>query len=248
MLQNSPLLMKVELLQSIPNDFPFLHLYPLHFKKNITIIIGENGVGKSTILEALAVKFGCPAEGGSVNFNFSTENTHLDYTQHLRIAKNGKKIKDIFFYRSETFYTFLSEMRRLDSDTSHYAGTPIKTYYGGRDLHTVSHGESMIALYSHRFKDQSLYFLDEPEASLSIANQINFAERVLQLSQQGSQFIIATHSPIIMAIPEATLLQITSNSKYETTFADTNQYYLLKELIDSKGDFLKNILNSSNEI
>lgn len=241
MLKNSPFLMKVELLQSIPDDFPFFHLYPLHFKKNITIIVGENGVGKSTILEALAVKFGCPAEGGSVNFNFSTENTHLDYTQHLRIAKNGKKIKDTFFYRSETFYTFLSEMRRLDNDPE--GGNKINTYYGGRDLHTVSHGESMVALYSHRFRDQSLYFLDEPEASLSIANQISFVERVLQLSQQGTQFIIATHSPIIMAMPEATLLQVTPNSKYETTFAETKHYYLLKELIESKGEFLRHIVD-----
>ncbi|WP_111859031.1 AAA family ATPase [Acinetobacter sp. CFCC 10889] len=240
--EKSPFLMKVELLQSIPDDFPFYHLYPLHFKKNITVIVGENGVGKSTILEALAVKFGCPAEGGSINFNFSTEDTHLDYTKHLRIAKNGKKIKDIFFYRSETFYTFLSEMRRLDNEPE--GGSRINTYYGGRDLHTVSHGESMIALYSHRFKEQSLYFLDEPEASLSIANQINLVERILQLSQQGTQFIIATHSPVIMAIPDATLLQITQNSQYETTFSETNHYYLLKELINSKGDFLRHILNS----
>lgn len=236
-----PLLIKIELLNSIDADFNFLHLYPLKFHKNITILIGENGIGKSTILEALAVKLGCPAEGGSRNFKFETENTHLDYTKHLRLTKSFRTIRDIFFYRAESFYTFLSEMNKLDAVESF--SPAIKSYYGGRNLHTLSHGESMKALYSNRFKPESIYILDEPEAALSISNQIDFIEKILTLSKLGTQFIIATHSPILMAMPEATLIQLTANGKYETRFVKTNAYYMMKQIINSDGDYLNHIIN-----
>ncbi|MBJ9578321.1 AAA family ATPase [Acinetobacter baumannii] len=240
-LEDKPLLFKVELLSSIQEDFPFLHLFPFNFSRNITILTGENGTGKSTFLEALALKLGCPAEGGSINFNYKTDDTHVDFTKHVRLAKSGKKIKDVFFFRSETFYTFLSEMRRLDSDSE--GGGKINNYYGGRDLHTLSHGEAMMALVNNRFKGDSLYILDEPEVALSIANQINFIEKLLQLSKKGAQFVIATHSPLLMMMPDADLVQFTNNSKYEINFCDTNNFYILKELFSSEGEFLKKIID-----
>lgn len=240
-LQTDLLLKRVELLKTIPNDFKFLHLFPTEFNKNITVISGENGMGKSTLLEALAVKMGCPAEGGSVNFHYSTEDTHLDYTKHLRVSKTGKRIQDIFFYRAETFYTFLSEMRKLDSE---YSFDPhIKSYYGGGDLHTVSHGESMRALFKYRFKPNGLYILDEPEASLSISSQIDFIEKIQILSKDGAQFIIATHSPILMLMPNIELFQVSNNSICEICFKDTNMYYLYNEILKSKGEFINNIIS-----
>lgn len=241
MYENKPLLKRVDLLSSIPDSFQFMHLYPLCFTKNITVITGENGVGKSTILEALAVKLGCPAEGGSKNFNFATENTHLDYTKHLRISKSSTKIEDVFFYRSETYYNLLSEMRNLDSELSF--DPKINSYYGGKDLHTISHGESMRALFFNRFRGKGLYILDEPEASLSIASQIDFVERIIQLAKEGAQFIIATHSPVIMLMPDIELIQITDNNYRYVNFTDTNIYYLYKEILESKGSFLKDIIS-----
>ncbi|WP_017395271.1 AAA family ATPase [Acinetobacter haemolyticus] len=236
-----PLLTKVELLNTIPDDFPFLHLYPLEFKKNITVITGENGSGKSTILEALALKFGCSAEGGTVNFNYKTEDTHLDYSSHLRIQKSPRRIRDIFFYRSETYYNFLTEMRQLDNAPSF--GPPIRNFYGGKDLHTLSHGEAMKALIDHRFRAEGLYILDEPESALSVNNQINFVEKVIQLSKQGAQFIIATHSPILMLMPDIQLLQLNENSLREVNFTDTHIYYMYKEIINSNGDYLNQIID-----
>lgn len=242
MYENTPMLKRIDLLNTIHHDFPFMHLYPLCFTKNITVITGENGAGKSTILEALAVKLGCPAEGGSINFHYETENTHLDYTKHLRISKSGKKIEDIFFYRSETYYNLLTEMRNLDSELSF--DPKINSYYGGRDLHTISHGESMRALFFNRFRGGGLYILDEPEASLSIASQIDFVERIIQLAKEGAQFIIATHSPVIMLMPDIDLIQITENNYRYVDFINTNIYYLYKEILESKGEFLKNIINT----
>lgn len=242
MYENKLLLKRVDLLKSIPDSFQFMHLYPLCFTKNITVITGENGVGKSTILEALAVKLGCPAEGGSKNFNFATENTHLDYTKHLRISKSSIKIEDVFFYRSETYYNLLSEMRNLDSELSF--DPKINSYYGGKDLHTISHGESMRALFFNRFRAKGLYILDEPEASLSIASQIDFVERIIQLAKEGAQFIIATHSPVIMLMPDIELIQITDNNYRYVNFTDTNIYYLYKEILESKGSFLKDIIST----
>ncbi|MDR7016300.1 AAA family ATPase [Acinetobacter sp. 3657] len=236
-----PFLTRVELLNTIPDDFPFLHLYPIEFKKNITVITGENGSGKSTILEALALKFGCAAEGGSINFNYKTEDTHFDYSPHLRIHKSARRIKDIFFYRSETYYNFLTEMRQLDAAASF--SPPIRNAYGGKDLHMMSHGEAMKALIDHRFRAEGLYILDEPEAALSISNQINFIEKVIQLSQAGTQFIIATHSPIIMLMPNIQLLQLTENSFREVNFSDTHIAYMYKEILNSNGEFIKQIID-----
>ncbi|MFB2539525.1 MULTISPECIES: AAA family ATPase [unclassified Acinetobacter] len=240
MLENKPLLTEVKLIQQPSDDFAFYHLYPFKFNKNITIIMGENGIGKSTFLEVLAVKLGCPAEGGSINFHYSTNDSHFDYSQSLRLVKSGRKIHDIFFYRSESFYNFISEMQQLDQGIG---GGLIRDYYGGKDLHQVSHGESMKSLYHHRFKAQGLYILDEPEASLSMSNQIDFIEKILQLSKQGSQFIIATHSPLIMAMPDADLFRFSQHRYYPLDFFESNEYYLLKNIINSQGQFLKDILN-----
>lgn len=223
------------------NDF-VNYLYPIYFTKPITLFIGDNGVGKSTILESLAVHLGCPAEGGSRNFNFKTEDTHLDYSAQLRVTKGYKQARDVFFYRSETFYTFMSEMRKLDSEV--VGGAKINGYYGHQDLHTLSHGESMKALYHHRFYPESLYILDEPEAALSIHNQLQFIEKIIKLSRMGSQFIIATHSPLLMLMPEVDLLQITQQGINKVNFAETDIYYLYRELMSDKGaDYLQSILN-----
>lgn len=129
-------------------------------------------------------------------------------------------------------------MRELDGEEGF--GPPIKTYYGGRDLHTVSHGESMKALINHRLRPNGLYILDEPEASLSISSQIDFIERIQKLAKQGAQFIIATHSPILMLMPNIELLQVTHNSIKKIVFHETNIYYLYNEILKTKGEFIKN--------
>jgi predicted ATPase len=172
-------------LKSEPSDFRFVvNFFPLEFENNITVIVGENGCGKSTLLEAIAVKLGCNAEGGGRNFNFSTESTHSSLHTHLQLSKGYRKEKDLFFYRAETFYNLNTEIRRLDACGSF--DPQIKNYYGGTDLHLLSHGQAMEALYQNRFKPNGLYIMDEPEASLSPTRQLGFILRVTELARQGA--------------------------------------------------------------
>jgi predicted ATPase len=211
-------------------------LFPLQFNNRITVFIGENGSGKSTLLEALAIKLGCNPEGGGKNFNFSTENTHSKLHETLMLSKGYRREKDVFFYRAETFYNLNTAIRKLDAEGSF--DPEIKTYYGGVDMHCMSHGEAMEALFQNRFKAQGLYVLDEPEASLSPLRQLVFINRVMELSRKGSQFIIATHSPLIMSIPGCDLRQISEGRSEPITPADTDAYAVYKAVLNSAGAYI----------
>ena len=211
-------------------------LFPLQFNNRITVFIGENGSGKSTLLEALAIKLGCNPEGGGKNFNFSTENTHSKLHETLMLSKGYRREKDVFFYRAETFYNLNTAIRKLDAEGSF--DPEIKTYYGGVDMHCMSHGEAMEALFQNRFKAQGLYVLDEPEASLSPLRQLVFINRVMELSRKGAQFIIATHSPLIMSIPGCDLRQISEGRSEPITPADTDAYAVYKAVLNSAGAYI----------
>lgn len=211
-------------------------LFPLEFSNSITVFIGENGSGKSTLLEALAIKLGCNPEGGGKNFNFSTENTHSKLHETLTLSKGYRREKDVFFYRAETFYNLTTAIRKLDAEASF--DPEIKTYYGGVDMHCMSHGEAMEALFQNRFKVQGLYVLDEPEASLSPLRQLVFINRVIELSRKGAQFIIATHSPLIMSIPGCDLRRISQGRSEPIAPADTDAYAVYKAVLNSSGAFI----------
>ncbi|MCY1403961.1 AAA ATPase domain protein [compost metagenome] len=216
------------------------NIFPIKFSRPITIIMGENGCGKSTLLESIAIKLGCNPEGGSKNFMFKTQNTHSELHNHIQLSKGHLKEKDLFFYRAETFYNLNTEIRRLDEEKGF--GPEIKSYYGGRDLHTVSHGEAMEALYNNRFRAQGLYILDEPEASLSPLRQLSFIKRITELAQLGSQFLIATHSPILMFTPDAELLQITDGELVPTIAQKTEAFSIYKAVLNTQGEYLKKML------
>ncbi|WP_339479620.1 MULTISPECIES: AAA family ATPase [unclassified Pseudomonas] len=216
------------------------NLFPITFSHRITIVIGENGCGKSTLLEGIAVKLGCNPEGGGKNFIFKTEDTHSDLHQKLILSKGHIKEKDLFFYRAETFYNLNTEIRRLDEERSF--GPEIKTYYGGQDLHTISHGEAMEKLFQCRFNNKGLYILDEPEASLSPQRQLAFILRIFELANQGAQFIIATHSPIIMSMPGCELLEIADGTLNKIQPTETSAYSIYKSVLNSSGDFLRKLV------
>lgn len=204
------------------------HLDKLTPHPAVTFIVGENGTGKSTLLEAIAVAWGFNPEGGTRNFRFSTRASHSSLHQYLRLVKSYRRPKDGFFLRAESFFNVATEIEHLDEGPR---GPPIINSYGGRSLHQQSHGESFFALVMHRFGGSGLYILDEPEAALSPTRQMALLSRIHGLVQQDSQFIIATHSPIVMAYPNAQILVLSDSGATVTAYTDTEHYRASKDFL-----------------
>jgi predicted ATPase len=208
----------------------------------VTFFIGENGSGKSTLLEAIAVSMGFNAEGGSKNFRFGTRLSHSVLHEYLRIAKGIKKPRDGFFLRAESFFNVATEIERLDSEPSF--GPPVISYYGDRSLHEQSHGESFMALLMNRFGGHGLYILDEPEAALSPQRQLAALARIHQLVRDHSQFIIATHSPILMAYPDAWIYQFTEQGIAKVAYEDTEHYQVTRSFMVNPERMLRSLMDA----
>ncbi|MFZ6641861.1 AAA family ATPase [Undibacterium sp. TC4M20W] len=204
-------------------NFEYVDLHP-----KITYFVGENGSGKSTLLEAIAVSLGFNAEGGTKNFSFGTRRSHSVLDEYLRIAKGIRKPRDGFFLRAESFFNVATEIERLDEEPG---GTPIINSYGGISLHEQSHGESFLKLMTERFGGQGLYILDEPEAALSPQRQLAVLSRIHDLIEDNSQFIIATHSPILMAYPDACIYQCGKDGISEIAYEDTEHYKVTRDFL-----------------
>ena len=212
----------------------------LEMHPKITYLVGENGSGKSTLLEAIVVSIGFNAEGGSKNFNFGTNSTHSDLYRYLRIAKGFRKPRTGYFLRAESFYNVASEIDKLDAEP--LTAPRIIDGYGGVSLHHQSHGESFMTLMTQRFKGQGFYILDEPEAALSPQRQLAVLSRMHDLVQQGSQFIIATHSAILMAYPEASIYQFSHDCIAPVAYEDTEHFQVTRDFFANPQRMLRQLL------
>ena len=215
-------------------------IHQLDFSNNITIFVGENGTGKSTLLESIAVAYGFNAEGGNRNFNFSTMNTHSELYQAITVVKGVSRPKSNFFLRAESFYNVASKVEdyRDGDDYNLYYKS-----YGGKSLHEQSHGESFLALIQNRFTPRGLYILDEPEAALSPQRQLTLLMLIYDLAQKGTQFIIASHSPILLGIPGASILSFDGGSLNEITYEETESYKITELFINNRQLLLNNLLD-----
>ena len=200
------------------------------FHPRVTFLVGENGSGKSTLIEALAVAWGFNAEGGTRNFNFETRRSHSDLSKMLRLVKGVRKARDGFFLRAESYFNLASNIDELDETPG--LGPPIKDSYGGKSLHHQSHGESFFALLEHRLGGNGLYIFDEPEAALSPSRQLSMLVRMHDLVKANSQFIIATHSPILMAYPGAQILQVSRYGLEEIAYEDTEHFQVTRNFLN----------------
>ncbi|WP_455543625.1 AAA family ATPase [Intestinibacter sp.] len=220
---------KIESFEEYPFNLPIIkNLDKLKFHPNVTFIVGENGSGKSTILEAIATSYGFNPEGGTKNFNFSTNETHSCLYDFINLVKGVKRPKDGFFLRAESFYNVATNIDELDKEIP---GNFLDNY-GGKSLHKISHGEAFFALIINKFRGDSIYILDEPEAALSPIRQMSLISRIDELVKEGSQFIIATHSPILMSYPDSFIYEIKDSIEL-VKYEDSENYKITKDFLNN---------------
>jgi predicted ATPase len=207
-----------------PFNIPAVHqLDSLRFHPDVTFLVGENGSGKSTLLEAIALNLGLGAEGGTKNTQFQTANTVSPLHSHLQLVKSYRMPKDYYFLRAESFYNVATHMDNI----GYLDG------YGGKSLHMQSHGESFMALLTTKFRGAGLYLLDEPEAALSPNRQLAALVAINQLVEDDSQFIIATHSPILLSYPRAKIMLLDENGITEVKYEDTEHYAVSRDFLNN---------------
>jgi predicted ATPase len=221
-----------------PNRYPFNVAafrdgLDLEVRANVTFFVGENGSGKSTLLEAVAKCCGFNPLGGGRDQQVQTRDDSSDLASTLRLSWLPKATEG-FFMRAESFFNFATYLDQVST---------LKRY-GGRSLHEQSHGESFLALFANRF-DRGIFILDEPEAALSPQRQLSFLKIIHDLEAEGqAQFLIASHSPILLAYPGATLLSLDSGPIHEVQYEETEHYKLTKEFLDSPDRFFKHLFTS----
>jgi predicted ATPase len=225
-----------------PYNLPaFNGLSELSIDSAVTFFVGENGSGKSTLLEAIAKRAGFNPEGGGRSNRFSTAETESSLDNHIRLSWLPK-VTQGFFLRAESFYNFASYIDELEREFStRYAA------YGGKSLHQQSHGESFLSLFTHRFRSRgkALYLLDEPEAALSPARQLALLRILWEQEQSGqAQFIIATHSPILLGYPKAAILNFDTSPISPIRYEDTEHYAITKQFLNNRDGMLKELLDN----
>ena len=216
-----------------PFDLPAVRaLDELTLDPGVTLLVGENGSGKSTLVEAIAVAAGFNAEGGSRNFAFSTRDSTSGLHRHLRLVRAPARPATGFFLRAESFFNVATQVEELG----------VADAYGERGLHEQSHGESFLSLVLHRFGADGLYVMDEPEAALSPRGCLALIAAMHDLVAAGSQFVVATHSPLLMAYPGATILELDEDGIRAVDYDEVAHVQLYRSFLDAPERFLRTLL------
>ncbi|WP_432409564.1 AAA family ATPase [Wukongibacter sp. M2B1] len=227
---------------SYPFNIPSLRsVDSIDTEYNVVFFLGENGSGKSTLLEALASKCGFATVGGSRNQILSDNRGNFELSKIMKLSW-FPKINNGFFLRAESFFNFANYLDNLAED-KYNSSEEVYMSYGGKSLHHQSHGESFISLFNNRFKRKGIYILDEPEAALSPQSQLGFLRMIWELESRGvAQFIIATHSPILLSYPKSRIYSMNGGIVEKINYKDTEHYNLTKDFLNNPEMFLSKIL------
>jgi predicted ATPase len=224
-----------------PNQYPFnipsiRSLDILRIKKNVTFFVGENGSGKSTLLEAIALQCGFNTAGGSRNNQFLLVASEAKLGDYIRLSWMPKVNKG-FFLRAESFYNFANHIDEIAKEDPE-----VYQSYGGKSLHEQSHGESFFTLFKYRFGHKGIYLLDEPEAALSPARQLTFLSMIHEL-QVNAQFIISTHSPILLGYPNADIYNFDVQPIELIKYEDTDHYQVTRRFLENRRTYLNEFID-----
>ena len=205
----------------------------IYFKSPITFFVGENGSGKSTLLEAIAVAYGFNPEGGTKNYNFSTYDSHSELCDAIRLSRGVRRAGGEYFLRAESFYNVATKEEE-------YSRGP-----GGRPqhYHEKSHGESFLALARNSFRPNGIYLLDEPEAALSPQRQLTLLVEIHRCAAEGSQFLIVTHSPILLGMPDSEILTFDDGPIHPCSYEETDSYQITSMFVNHREQILKKLLD-----
>ena len=227
---------EIERFDMYPFSIPAIRqLNELKLDSRVTLFAGENGSGKSTLVEAIAVAAGFNPEGGSRNMTVSTRPSHSALHKHLRLVRGTRRPRTGYFLRAESFFNVATHIEEI--------GGPAVASHGGRSLHAQSHGESFIALVTNRFGPNGLYVLDEPEAALSLRGNLALMRRMHDLVAQGSQFIISTHSPVLLGFPDAKIFVLSEDGLVETPYEETEVVELTRAFLGDRREFLHHLFD-----
>lgn len=223
-----------------PGNLPFIEDMHLEFKTPVTFFVGENGSGKSTLLEAIAELANFPATGGGSNERSSAHGPHADtrLANALRLTFR-KRPTDGYFFRAELQAHFASLLDQRQRDPE-FNGDPYLRY-GGQSLHEMSHGEAFLSVMQHRFND-GLFLLDEPESALSPQRQLALLALMHDLATTGNaQFLIATHSPILMTYPDARVISFDEENLPSITLAETKHFQITRGILTHPESYWKHL-------
>jgi predicted ATPase len=217
-------------------DLPALRgLERLELDTRVTFLVGENGSGKSTLIEAIAVAAKLNVEGGGKLLKFSTRSTHSKLHERLTLERSELPPLNAFFLRAESVFNLATAI-----EENGYIGAREDVYE--RPLHEQSHGESFLDIAVNRLGPRGFYLFDEPEAALSVRGQLALMRRMHELVLEHSQFVVATHSPILLGYPEATILELSDEGIRSVGYEETEQVELTRSFLENPGRFLRHLL------
>lgn len=239
---NKPFIRRIQLADDVNHTiYPFSipavkDIESVEFTSAVTFFVGENGSGKSTLIESIAVAAGFNAEGGTKNYNFTSRDSTSELSKNIRRVRNTNREKSGYFLRAESFYTTANY---IDNGTYNYFGS-IPLTPNGKRIHEQSHGEAFLSIINDF--NTGLFLFDEPESALSPQRQLALIVKINELAERGSQFIIATHSPVLLAYPGATIYHLSENGVANIEYQEAEHVTLTRDFLNNPAQYLKHLL------